>query len=222
MNDQVTDPNTPSDPVLKPDENIFKLLTEKSFIGLYIIQDAKMAYMNPSCARIFGYTPDEVIGRLSPKDLIHPDDIGTVMKRLQERMEGKTEKSPIAYKGVKKDGSIVWIEVYGTQINYHGKPGVMGTLLDVTNRKKAEDALLESESKYKFLVDRMMEMAFILDKTGTIRFANKFAYKTLGYEEKEVIGKSIADFLTPVTLAKAMYSLGQEFLGITNRNLKWK
>ena len=67
---------------LKQSEQKFRALTEKSFVGIYVIQDAKMAYVNPSFALMFGYSPEEIIGKLSPKDLIHPDDIHAVMRRL--------------------------------------------------------------------------------------------------------------------------------------------
>ena len=80
--------------------------------------------------------------------------------------------------------------------------------------KTSSNYKLESnEEKYKFLIDNMQEMAIILDKTGKILFANKFTFKTLGYSEKEVIGKSITVFLTRDSLKKALYALTQEFLG---------
>ena len=81
-------------------------------------------------------------------------------------------------------------------------------------KKQAEIALIESEKKYKFLIDKMNEMALILDKTGTILFANRSSLETLGYSEDEVIGKSMAGFLAKGSLKKALWALAQEFLGI--------
>ena len=74
---------------LKQSEEKFRQLTEKSIIGIYIIQDGKMAYVNPSFAKTFGYSSEEIIGKLTPKNLIHPDDIQIVMRKIKDRLEGK-------------------------------------------------------------------------------------------------------------------------------------
>jgi PAS domain S-box-containing protein len=123
---------------LEESEEKFRLLVETSLVGVYIIQDGKMAYTSPACARIFGYEPHEIIDVLSPRELIHPDDIGTVMKRLSERLSGKRETGGITYRGLRKDGSVIRIEVYGVPISYRGRPAVMGTLLDVTEQVAME------------------------------------------------------------------------------------
>ena len=91
--------------------------------------------------------------------------------------------------------------------------GRIWTFHDITDRKTVEEALRESNKKYKFLIDSMQEMAIILDKTGKITFANKFTLTTLGYTNEEVIGKSIISFLTKKSFKIAIYALTQEFLG---------
>jgi PAS domain S-box-containing protein len=137
---------------LEQSEEKFRLITENSVVGIYIIQDAKMVYVNRSFAKTFGYSPEEIIGTLSPKDLIHLDDIQDVMRRFQERLDGKTERSNIVYKAIKKDGSLFYIEVYGMVIDYQGRPAVMGTLIDVTERKWAEEEL----EKYREHLEEMI------------------------------------------------------------------
>ncbi|MFH2038105.1 MAG: PAS domain S-box protein, partial [Chloroflexota bacterium] len=145
---------------LQESEEKFRLLSENSVTGIYIIQDAKIAYVNPSLAKLFGYSPEEIIGKFSLKDLIHPDDIQMVMTKLQERLGGLAEDRNTAIKAVKKDGSIIYIEVYGVMIDFHGKPAVMGTLLDITYRKHAEEELQNSERRYR---DRATELETIMD-----------------------------------------------------------
>ena len=80
-------------------------------------------------------------------------------------------------------------------------------------RKRAEEALRESEEKYKFLIDNSKEIILILSKSGKILFANKIAFTSFGYSEKEIIGRSITRFLTKDSLKKALSALAQEFLG---------
>ena len=157
-------------------EEKFRLLTENSVVGVYIIQDAKMAYVNPSFARTFGYEANEIMSILSPKDLIHADDIQAVM-----REQGKLQSSPFIYRGIKKDGSIIFIEVYGTMINYSGKTAVMGTLRDVTRRKQAEESLSISEALYRDTFDNAPIGIFRSTEEGKFILVNHKLAEMLGF-----------------------------------------
>jgi len=182
---------------LKESEEKFRLLTEKSVIGIYIIQDSKMAYVNPSCAKIFGYEPEEIIGLLTPADIIHPDDIGSVMKRLSERLEGKVEGREISYRAIKKDGSIIYVEVYGMLIDYQGKPGVMGTLIDVTERKRAEEQLQQEKGRAQRYLDIAGVILVANDAHGRVTMINKRGCEVLGYDQEEIIGQNWFDMVIP-------------------------
>lgn len=168
----------------------FRLLTENSVTGIFIIQDAKMVYVNPSMARMLGYEPEEIVGKLTLKELVHPDDIQVAVQRMQERLGGIIEERNIAYKAVKKDGSLVYIEVYGVRTEFQGKPAVMGTLIDVTRRKKAEEALLESEGKFRSITETAVDYIFIKDETRKYTFVNKAMIDLLGLPENEILGKT--------------------------------
>ncbi len=144
---------------LKQSEEKFRQLTEKSIVGIYIIQDGKMTYVNPSCAKVFGYSSEEINGKLSPEDLIHPDDIKVVMRKMKERLEGKIEITNDVYKALRKDGSLIYIEVYGMVIDYQGSPAVMGTLIDITQRKKIDEELKKHREHLEELVkERTLEL----------------------------------------------------------------
>jgi len=167
-------------------EEKFRLLTEKSIFGIYIIQHAKMAYVNPSFAKTFGYSPAEIIGRLSPRDLIHPDDIQAVMKRLQERLDGQIEISSNAYKAIKKDGSLIYIEVYGMVIDYQGGPAVMGTLIDVTERSQADEQLQYQAA----LLANVNDAIVASDHQFRLTAMNAAAESLYGWKAEEVLGQS--------------------------------
>lgn len=84
---------------------------------------------------------------------------------------------------------------------------------DVSERDKANRALLESEKKYEFLVNNSEDFVFVISKTGRTIFANRRALAKIGYTQKEVIGKSIISFLAKGSVKKALYALAQEFFG---------
>jgi PAS domain S-box-containing protein len=123
----------------------YRQLAEEAVLGVYVIQHGKMAYVNPSLARLFGYVPEEIVDRLSLNDLIHPADIDLVMQRVGERLGGNQENQHLSYRGVRKDGAEIHIEVYGQRIEYLGEPAIQGTLIDVTDRKRLEEQLRQAQ-----------------------------------------------------------------------------
>ena len=109
---------------------------------------------------------------------------------MRERLAGKIEEHNIAYKSVKKDGSLIYVEVYGMRTEFDGKPAVMGTLFDVTRRKKAEEALLESEGKFRSITETAVDYIFIKDEARKYTFVNKAMMDLIGLPENEILGKT--------------------------------
>lgn len=130
---------------LQESENKFRLLTEKSISGTYIIQDGIIIYANHHFAKMFGYEPEEIIGKIGPGNLIHPDSRQYMMTKMKERLEGLIDTGNTELKSIKKDTSIFYIEVYGVFLEFQGKPAVMGTVIDITERKQAENKLYKNQ-----------------------------------------------------------------------------
>jgi hypothetical protein len=126
---------------LRESEFKFRSLAEKSLVGVYLIQKGVFKYANPKLAEIFGYSVDELINKKGPGDLTLPEDWPVVRKNLQKRISGKVESLRYEFRGVKKNGEIINLEVYGSRTMYRGRPAVVGTLLDITERKRAEAEL---------------------------------------------------------------------------------
>lgn len=123
---------------LKQSEEKYRQLTEKSVFGVFIIQDDKMVYVNPSFTKMFGFTRREIVGTINPRTLIHPEDVSAVTENIRKRLAGQNQTGNNEYRGIKKDGSIIYMEVHGMRIEYQGKPSVMGTMVDITERKRSE------------------------------------------------------------------------------------
>ncbi len=123
---------------LRESEAKFRSLTEQALVGVYLIQDGVFRYVNPRMAEIFGYTVDELIDRRGPRDLTHPEDWPVVEENLRKRLAGEVPSIHYEFRGVTRDGRVLDVEVYGTRTLFQGRPAVIGTLLDVTGRKRAE------------------------------------------------------------------------------------
>ena len=151
------------DEALKRSEQKFRQITEESPVAIYIIQGGQLVYVNPSLAKQAGYAREEIVGKLSPQDLIHRKDVARLMTTLGERAAGRIQGQGVEYRGIRKDRSIVHIEAYGMLMEYQGKPAVMGTLIDITERKRAEEKLREGEDFLSFALAKARTGAWDLD-----------------------------------------------------------
>jgi PAS domain S-box-containing protein len=127
----------------------FRVLAESSLSGIYLIQEDLFRYVNPAMARMFGYAVEEVVDRLAPWDLVYPDDRPLVLENIRRPIEGEMEEIRCEFRGLRKDGSAFPVEVHGRRIEHGGKTGVMGTLVDNTDRRRAEDELRASEQRFR-------------------------------------------------------------------------
>lgn len=124
----------------------FRALAESSLVGIYLILENRFRYVNPAMARMFGYTVEELVERLGPPDLVHPDDRALVAENIRRRVEGDIEEVRYEFRGLRKNGSVFPVEVHGRRIELGGRTGVMGALLDNTERRRAEHELRRSQS----------------------------------------------------------------------------
>ena len=129
--------------MLRESEDKFRTLTEKSMAGVYLIQEGKFRYVNPAMASAFGYTPQELIEIKGPKDLTDPQDYARVAENLRRRFAQEVDTITYEFKGVRKDGSLIDVEVYGSRTEYSGKPAIIGTLLDITAHRLAREEIQE-------------------------------------------------------------------------------
>jgi len=130
----------------------FRVLSESSLTGIYLIEGGRFGYVNPAFANMFGYTAEEVVDNLGPPDLVHPDDRALVMENIRRRSEGEVEEVRYEFRGLRKDGSAFPAEVHGRAIEHNGKPAILGTILDNTQRQQAQQELRESEERFRTLV----------------------------------------------------------------------
>jgi PAS domain S-box-containing protein len=124
---------------LRQSEEIFRSLVEGSLQGMLVLVDATVVYANSAAARIFGYGDEEIIG-------VHGDDLtsATDLNRLRDFRHSKGEGNLIVV-ARRKDGSHFDCETMSTNINWQGKPARLSTMLDVSERKRAEESLRQAQ-----------------------------------------------------------------------------
>jgi two-component system cell cycle sensor histidine kinase/response regulator CckA len=141
----------------------FRTLVEQSLVGVYLIQDNRFVYVNPRMADIFGYSAEEIVQRLAVSDLVAPSNRDLVQANLARRLSGEVTRLNYSFRGLHRNGWPLQIEVFGSRIEHQGRPAIIGTLLDVTDRYEAEAALRESELRYRLLIQTAPDAIFLLD-----------------------------------------------------------
>jgi len=120
-------------------ESHYRLLAESNLAGVYLIQDGLFRYVNPALAAMFGYTVGEIVDHLGPLDLAAPEDRPVVAENIHRRLGREMESVHYRFRGLRKDGLIIHCEALGTTIDYRGRPAILGTILDITERVRAEE-----------------------------------------------------------------------------------
>ena len=119
----------------------FRLLVEESLTGIYLIRDDRLIYTNPRLADMFGYTREELLELPSVLTLIAPEDRELVREKLRQRLSGEIDAIEYIVRGLKKGGQTIALDVRSVRTMHDGKPAVIGSMLDITDQKRLEEAL---------------------------------------------------------------------------------
>ena len=130
---------------LSESENKFRNLTEGSAVGVYLVQDGIFRYVNPSFAKMHGFTVEELVDKKGPKDLVLKEDWPLVRDWVR-RSGSATQNGAIRFRGRTGSRQIIQCEAYGSQTQYRGKPAAIGTVLDVTERVRSEEQIIALNS----------------------------------------------------------------------------
>jgi len=152
---------------------------------------------NKAAENLLGFQRKELIGKnLLKINLLSKKDIPRASTLLAKNIRGK-RTGPDEFILRKKDGFNVPVEISTFPLKMKGKILVLGIARDITSRKKAEDALKESEKLYRALFERANDAVFLLNMDRTINAANKKAADMLGYTQEELVGKPTIEVISP-------------------------
>jgi diguanylate cyclase (GGDEF)-like protein/PAS domain S-box-containing protein len=143
---------------LRDSEMKFRGLVNQSLVGIYMIQDGKFSYSNPKFDEICGYTTDEM-RELSPLDIVAERDRPLVAENLHKRIAREIDHVHYAFHGLRKNGTEIDVEVFGSTMEIGSKIALIGLALDVTERARAEHEV-------KVLQDRLREESIHDGLTG--------------------------------------------------------
>ncbi len=197
---------------LKESEEKFRTISEQLLLGIFIIQDSEVKYINEAAALINEYSREEILSWKAKEfaKIIHPDDLQYIMGQERNLRNGESNKTlkHFTYKVITKSGKLKWIEQYSKAITYDGRPATLNISHDITERKLIEEKLRKSENKYRNLVTTSPNSIILLDIKGIIIECNEKTEKYLELPLIEIIGKNIIELFpikrTQVILKRAI------------------
>ncbi len=190
---------------LRESEEIFRTMTEQSFLGIAILQNNIVKYVNKQLANTFGYTEEEILnwGDSGFINAIHPEDRELVVEQAQKKQMGELDAvNQYQFRGIKKNGDRIWLDIFSKTINFKGKMADFVTIHDITDKKIAEQKLKDSEEKYRSLFENMTAgFAYhevIVDENNKpidylYHEVNPAFEKLTGLNKENLIGKKVTE-----------------------------
>lgn len=171
---------------LRETEERYRTAIDHSNDGVAMVEGTTLIFVNPKFARIFGYSsPGEIIGQ--PFLItIHPDDRKRVLEINNLRQQGESVPYRYECKGLRKDGSLVYLEVSAARTTYRQKIVSLAYLRDVTERKLAE----AERERFLMAIEQTGEMIVITDPQGAIQYVNPAVETVTGYSRLEILGQN--------------------------------
>jgi PAS domain S-box-containing protein len=172
---------------LRESETMHRLLIDNAtdMISRHM-PDSTIIYTTPSCERMLGYRPEEMIGRMAG-DFVAPGDMEGVWAAFRASREAGEDWYRAEFRMIRRDGATIWTETLGKIIrDEQGKVvEVHSVLRDITERKRAEDALHESEERYRMLFENAIEGIFRTTLDGRAIMCNSALARMLGYDSPQ-------------------------------------
>lgn len=186
---------------LKESEAKYRDLFEYAEDIMYTIDNQGfIRTINKSGVKSLGGDKEEIIGTHISKWLT-PESLNASMNILQEQMAGESKEETVLIEVITKDGTLKWGESKTRILKDGGTiTGVHGIVRDITEKKKLEQELKESEAKYRDLFDNAQDAMYVLNKEAIVLKMNRIGLEILECPTEEVIGKSILKWLTPESI----------------------
>ncbi len=183
---------------LKSSEEKYSSVVENSNDGIVIIKDEKIAYVNAAVKNLLGFEPNDVIGR-NVAELVAQDYREFATQRFRDRLSGKKVPSIYEISLIRKDGSLIPVEINAALMSYDGESAGLVFLRDITDRKRSEEELEKSVKYYRSLFENIADGIFIFDvmPNGTFLYVdfNPAEENIMGMTAEQIRGRTPYDLI---------------------------
>jgi PAS domain S-box-containing protein len=170
------------------------------------LETTQFVRANAAICRLLGYTQQELL-TMTVADIHPPEIVPLVQEKFHSQRIGEkllSENRPV----LRKDGTVFFADISNTSIEYHGRPCIIGLFRDITERKVAEEALRQSEEKYRGLLEICPDAVVMADLQGKAVFVSKQTWRLLGVPDSvDLIGRKVYEFVVPSDQKRAIEGL---------------
>lgn len=185
---------------MRKSETEFRAMVDNVAVGVFVYQDETLLYAGREGIKMLGYeSPDEVIRR-SILDFVHPDDRERIADYARRRTAGAELPGQYEARLLKKDGGVLHVRMFNSVTQYCGAPAGLGTFVDITDSKRAEESLRENEARFRSIVENSHAGVFMVDNAYHFTYANQQLADILGYSINEILEMDFRQVLTQESL----------------------
>ncbi len=211
---------------LRESEEKYRLHFETVSDVIYSIdREFKIVSVTPSVEKITGYRPDELIGRsFVDFNILAPEYLEAAIEDTVRIIEGQEKIDSAVYEFIIKDGSRRVGEVSGSPLLKDGKiVGLVSVVRDITEHKQADEALRESEEKYRTILESIEDGYFEVDIAGNFTFFNDSMRRMLGYPAEELLGLNNRAYMDKENAKKTFQTFSAVYrTGISTKTFDWQ
>jgi diguanylate cyclase (GGDEF)-like protein/PAS domain S-box-containing protein len=181
---------------LRESEKRYRLLVERMREGLaQADNEGLLQFVNDRFCEMVGYSREELIGSPGARLLAYPEDVALMEEKARLRLRQVADQCEVRMR--RKDGMVIWVEIGGAPVvdSESNVVGSIGVYKDVTERRLAEEALRDSEARYRLMAENSTDMISRTSNRGIILYASDASRRLLGYEPSELVGHSFYDFI---------------------------
>ncbi|HBF33854.1 TPA: hypothetical protein DDW35_04765 [Candidatus Sumerlaeota bacterium] len=181
---------------LRDSERLFRFLTEHSLAGIFMMDaEGKRTYVNPAWCKLSGLTQEQAMG-LGWMQNIHPDDLAAVQQQFLDSQEKLPHNLKFEYRFRNREGEIAW--AYAQASSFYNTSGLLagyiGTCIDITDSKKAEEALQALQEKMANIIDFLPDATFVIDNDRRVIAWNRAMERLSGVPKERAIGENDSSF----------------------------
>lgn len=200
---------------LKESEERYRRLVELSPEAIIVHSRGRFVYVNPAAQKLWGASCAEELIGTSVYDLVHPDFQDLAKARIHAVETELIPSKPCEQKFITLDGRVINVEVRGMPLRFNGEPAVQAVIADITERKRAEEALKISEDGYRELFENANDIIYTHNLDGTFTSLNRAGERITGYSREEASRMKISDVLAPEYLVLAQEMIARKEKGRT-------
>jgi diguanylate cyclase (GGDEF)-like protein/PAS domain S-box-containing protein len=179
---------------LRQSEERYRYVFERSIQGILIHQDEVIRYANPAALQLLGHDrTEDLIGRSIWESVVAPEEQAAQRERAAKVLRGEPVPAHFGWQACRKDGTRIWVQSTVSLVTWEHRPAVCAFLLNITERKLAEEALREQQQEQQVIFDSVPAMIWYRDAEGRILRANRTAAASCGLTPKDLEGRRLEE-----------------------------